>query len=75
MPVFAKILLVTTLCTPGGDGKDSCQLEAPESWISTSIVEAGKDWETCTKLKAVYLAKPGIKSAKCQYADKVGAAS
>lgn len=75
MPVFAKILLVTTLCTPGnGDSKDSCKLEAPESWVSASIIEAQKDWETCTKLEAVYLAKPGIVRAKCQYADNKGAA-
>ena len=73
MPVFAKILLFTTLCTPTADGQSKCKMEAPESWVSSSIIEAGKDWEDCTKLEKVYLAKPGIKSAKCQYADHKGA--
>ncbi|MNC24943.1 hypothetical protein D3C75_730150 [compost metagenome] len=75
MPVLANIALVVTLCAPGANAQvNECRQDIPQTWASSSMVEARIDWEACRGQESTELARPGAIQAQCRYTGQLGGA-
>lgn len=76
MPAFAEIVLVTTLCLSANGtpttGDDCAETFEPQTWTSSNVVEARKDWNACLKALKAEKAKPEVLTADCRYTELMG---